>query len=251
MARHFVLPRAASYQQLDSRAESLSDTEVEFRRGSPSQLEIERAKKHEENISSTSRAFRAMKIKDEMKIDLLEESQSPTSSIRSRNKIFPIDELTEKDSLLSIESCDILIAKLEELEKFKSSIQENRRKPRPMSRKPAKPRASPFGDVEVKTLHVSRYRSPSSSTVEDTEFEESFPKRVMKKDRSTSYDSLLYIDESSQRMKLRNRQIPDTDERRRAYDQYSSSSSLISNKKSKCCGGSNLLKSIFCRKKKA
>lgn len=186
MKKHFVtsVPSKDLYENLQ---ESLSDTEIEIRK-SLQDFEVEEVqdvnllcKQPSKTRNCTSNAFQALKIKDEMKIDLCKRVSSPLSNIRSRHKIQTIDEVSEHSSNSSRATSSSNAHKIEPQKEIDCIMRAHRRKLRPVSRKPS----APLED-EVKLLHMSSCQSLSS--IEDSEFEDRTTKKVENKDSSTSYD---------------------------------------------------------------
>lgn len=155
--------------------ESLSDTEIEIRKSSQ---DVNSLSKEPQNCPP--KAFAALKIKEEMKIDLCKKVSSPFSNSRSRNKIQTIDEVPEHSSNSSRATSSSKSHKVDLNEEIESIMQEQKAKIRPISRKPNVSMRD-----EVKLLHMSSHQSISS--FEDSEFEDR-TKKVTQKDSSTMYD---------------------------------------------------------------
>lgn len=140
--------------------EALSDTEVDFRKGSREIL-VKNLQEWKEKVedkfefsphkAASSKGFKLLKIKDEVKIDLRKYESSSSSSRCSRPKIYPIEEVSENVSKASSRIIFEQNRKMQELQKI---LEENKNKARPKTRSRVSPmkKLSPLrvtSDVQV------------------------------------------------------------------------------------------------------
>lgn len=155
-----------------------SDTEIEIGKSSGDLNDVDLSRKPLKPETCPSKAFTALKIKDEMKIDLCKKVPSLLSNIRSLNQIQTIDEVIEKSSDSSRATSSHKVELQENIESIKLAQKTTLR---PISRKPN----VCLGD-KVKLLLMPKFQSHSS--VENSEYEDWPTKKVTKKDSSTVYD---------------------------------------------------------------
>lgn len=127
--------------------ESLSDTEIEVRQSldkPEGEAFVRDVKKFSAAHGSRKHGFKysspfcALKIRDEMKIDLQQHESSSQSSVRSF-KIYPIEEASENASQASSK---MRLQQIQKCEEIRRIVHENKSKSalRPKSRKPTKQR---------------------------------------------------------------------------------------------------------------
>lgn len=133
MKKHFK-SEPKLYQKL---GDSLSDTEIEFRKESLNSLTNrfqQKCRFGDEKLkfpSSKTNLLKSLKIKDEVKIDLGNFDSSSSSSVRSPPKIYTIQEVSEG---VSHASSNMAVEQNKRLLQVQKIIEANRSKPRPMSR---------------------------------------------------------------------------------------------------------------------
>lgn len=176
MQRHFVATRKSSKKLSDS----YSDTEIEVRKGSQDDF----LNKFEEDfrarcaigdglrqqsrplVADTPRRFKQVSLKDELKIDLHKYDPCSTPSVRSACKMYPIEEVSEDASRITIKSCEKLSRRQLEVQRI---MEERRRQPRerPKSRNGRK-KSTSFVHEQMNTFY------PSEESVVDSTFAECY-----------------------------------------------------------------------------
>ena len=176
--------------------EALSDTEIEFRKGSQEILVKnlqDWKEKCEEKLEfspqklSSSKGFKLLKIKDEVKIDLRKYESSSSSSRCSRPKIYPIEEVSENVSRASSRMILQQNKKIQELQKV---LEENKNKARPLTRSRVSP-LKKLSPVRVKSdVQVLKSIGPPDECQSESEFAEEFEETNKMKGNS-SYSARL------------------------------------------------------------
>lgn len=197
MQKHFK-SEPKLYRKL---SDSFSDTEVEFRKSSREFLTDEfqykcgvgDGKLHFlPSKSQSSKAFKHLKIKDEVKIDLKNVDSSSTSSARSPPKMYPIQEVSEG---VSHASSKMIIEHNRRMLEVQKMMEANKNKPRPKSRSRNSPKVqSPLlvnSDVEILKPFC-----PSDESQSESEFAEEFEQSRLKNEASTYQDRLNQFNSS-------------------------------------------------------
>lgn len=176
MQKHYETVRKNSKKFSDS----YSDTEIEVRKGSQDNF----LNKFEEDfrarcaigdglrqqsrplVTDTPRRFKQVSLKDEVKIDLHKYVPSSTPSVRSACKIYPIEELSEDASRISVKSREKLSRRQMEVQRI---LEERRRQPRerPKSRNAKKKSSNNVYD-QLNTFY------PSEESIVDSTFADCF-----------------------------------------------------------------------------
>lgn len=161
-------------------SDSYSDTEIEVRKGSQDDF----LNKFEEDfrarcaigdglrqqsrplVAESPRRFKQISLKDEVKIDLHKYVPCSTPSVRSACKIYPIEEVSEDPSRISIKSREKLSRRQMEVQRI---LEERRRQPRerPKSRNARKKSSGNVYD-QLNTFY------PSEESVVDSTFAECY-----------------------------------------------------------------------------
>lgn len=176
MQRHFQTTRKNSKKFSDS----YSDTEIEVRKGSQDNF----LNKFEEDfrarcavgdglrqqsrplVVEAPRRFRHVSLKDEVKIDLHKFDPCSTPSVRSACKMYPIEEVSEEASRMTIESREKLSRRQMEVQRI---LEERRRQPRERPKSRNRRAKSPCAVYkQLNTFY------PSEESVVDSTFAECY-----------------------------------------------------------------------------